>query len=239
MYSILIICPQMHSREATMTHIETTLPKDVPHQITALATVAEAQHLVGGEDPVIFTHIVINLPTPEEILDLAGQLDRSTMLAKTSILILSDSVQRQAIMKLAEGTRFQELLSEHRVSYVYKPVKPSRFAAMFDPAHESDLSIDRNRSSARRVVESHKQSYISIEKLMGNRGFKVLLVEDNPVNQKVLQKYLKKVGVHTDVAADGAECTDMVFAHNHGYYSFILVCDFLLPGAVGGTPERN
>ncbi len=36
MYSILVICPQKHSRWATTQHIEMTLPKDMPHQITAL-----------------------------------------------------------------------------------------------------------------------------------------------------------------------------------------------------------
>ncbi|KAK8094454.1 hsp90-like protein [Apiospora hydei] len=41
MYSILIVCPQTYSREATAKHIEMTLPKDIPHQITALATVEE------------------------------------------------------------------------------------------------------------------------------------------------------------------------------------------------------
>jgi CheY-like chemotaxis protein len=223
MYSILIISPQTHSREATTRHIEMTLPKDVAHQITALATVEEAQRLIAGEDPVIFTHIVVNLPSPEEILDLMGQIRKSSMVGKTTILILSDSVQRQAVLKQASGTQYEELLSEKAVTYIYKPVKPSRFAVIFDPAKERDLSIDRNRSTAQKIVENQKQSYLDAEKRMGNRGYKVLLVEDNPVNQKVLQKYLKKVGVEVEVAMDGVECTEKVFAQPHGYYSLILV----------------
>jgi len=228
MYSILIICPQMHSREATTKHIEMTLPKDIPHQITALGSVNEAQRLIGGDDSVLFTHVVVNLPSPEEIIELMDEIMRSTMVGRANILILSDSVQRQAVMKLVAGTKYEEMLSENRVTYIYKPVKPSRFAVIFDPAKERDLSIDRNRSTAQRLVEHQKQSYLDMAKRMGNKGYKVLLVEDNPVNQKVLQKYLRKVGVAVEIAADGAECTDRVFAHDHGYYSLIL-CDLHMP----------
>ncbi|WQF81528.1 Putative PAS domain, signal transduction response regulator, receiver domain, CheY-like superfamily [Colletotrichum destructivum] len=228
MYSILIICPQTHSREATAQHIEMTLPKDVPHQITALDSTEKAQRLLGGEDSVNFTHIVLNLPSPEEIIGLMEQITKSTTISNTTILILSDSVQRQAVMRLATDTKYEKLVSENIVTFIYKPVKPSRFAVIFDPDKVRDLSIDRNRSTAQRMVETQKASYQEIGKRMGNKGYKVLLVEDNPVNQKVLQKYLKKVGVDVEVAADGAECTDMVLARSHDYYSLIL-CDLHMP----------
>ncbi|KAF9870168.1 histidine kinase hhk2p [Colletotrichum karsti] len=228
MYSILIICPQTHSREATAQHIETTLPKDVPHQITALDSVDKAQALLGGDDSVNFTHIVLNLPSPEEIIGLMERIIKSTTISNTTILILSDSVQRQAVMRLAADTKYEQLVSENLVTFIYKPVKPSRFAVIFDPEKVRDLSHDRNRSTAQRMVETQKASYQEIEKRMGNKGYKVLLVEDNPVNQKVLKKYLKKVGVEVEVATDGAECTDMVFSHSHNYYSLIL-CDLHMP----------
>ncbi|KAK1688652.1 hsp90-like protein [Colletotrichum godetiae] len=228
MYSILIICPQTHSREATAQHIEMTLPKDVPHQITALDSTEKAQKLLGGEGSVNFTHIVLNLPSPEEIIGLMEQITKSTTISNTTILILSDSVQRQAVMRLATDTKYEKLVSENVVTFIYKPVKPSRFAVIFDPDKVRDLSVDRNRSTAQRMVETQKASYQEIGKRMGNKGYKVLLVEDNPVNQKVLQKYLKKVGVEVEVAADGAECTEMVFGHAHNYYSLIL-CDLHMP----------
>lgn len=227
--TILIICPQTHSREATAQHIESTLPKDRPHHITAVATMAEAQELISAENTEPFTHVVINLPSPQEILELVDQLDRSTMLETANVLVLSDSVQRQAVNKLAAGTRYEELLSEARVMYVYKPVKPSRFAVIFDPERESDNSIDRNRSNAQRLVETQKQSYLDLAQRMGNKGYKVLLVEDNMVNQKVLTKYLQKVGVDVDMAADGVECTDIVFSRPHDYYALILVSFFSSP----------
>ena len=241
MYSILIICSQNHSREATTKHIEMTLPKDIPRQITAVASVQEAHALIGGKDSVRFTHIVANLPTAEDIISLmecimhaeATQVppdsDSKNTNNTTSILILSDSIQRQAVSKLVAGTKYEDILSENRVTYIYKPVKTSRFAVIFDPAKERDLSIDHNRSTAQRLVEDQRQSYVDMEKRMGGKGYKVLLVEDNPVNQKVLQKYLRRVGVAVELAADGVECTEMVFERGWGYYSLILVCLFPCP----------
>ncbi|KAF7551053.1 hypothetical protein G7Z17_g5287 [Cylindrodendrum hubeiense] len=223
MYSILIICPQFHSREATTQHIEMTLPKDVPHQLTALATVEEAQTLIGGDDPIRFTHIVINLPSAEAIISLMQEITKTQTIDKTTIVVLSDSVQRQSVLKLAADTKYERLLSENLVTFIYKPVKPSRFAVIFDPNKMRDLSIDRNRSTAQQMVENQKASYLEIERRMGNKGYRVLLVEDNPVNQKVLMKYLKKIGVDVEVAVDGAECTNMVLSKPHQNYSLILV----------------
>jgi CheY-like chemotaxis protein len=51
----------------------------------------------------------------------------------------------------------------------------------------------------------------------------VLLVEDNATNQKVLLKFLSKVGIGVELALDGVECTDKVFSQDHSFYSLILV----------------
>ncbi|CAG8952630.1 hypothetical protein HYFRA_00009737 [Hymenoscyphus fraxineus] len=232
MYSILIICPQTHSREATTQHIEMTLPKDVPHQITALASVEEAQNLISGEDSVIFTHMVLNLPSKEEVVALIDKTNGSSSLPHTSIVVLSDPVQRQEIIKMAKDYDFDQLAKDLKVTFVFKPVKPSRFAVIFDPEKERDLSTDRNRSSAQQQVADQKQSYLDVTKRLGNRGLKVLLVEDNLVNQKVLLKFLSKVGVEVELAFDGVECTKKVFAHDHSFYSLIL-CDLHMPNKDG------
>ncbi|KAI0187228.1 hsp90-like protein [Xylaria flabelliformis] len=227
MYSILIICPQKYSREAITKHIETTLPKDVPRQITALTRASEAQNLIGGHESVTFTHVVVNLGSTEEILGITNQIAASSG-GKTTTVIMSDSVQRQAVLELASETGHPQLLADKHILFIHKPVKPSRFAVIFDPAGERDVSTDLNRSSAAQMVESQKQSYLDVEKRLGDRGIKVLLVEDNPVNQKVLSRYLKKVGIEAEIATDGMEATEKVFARSPKYYSLIL-CDLHMP----------
>jgi len=231
MYSILLICPQTHSREATTQHIEMTLPKDVPHQITGLASVDEARAMIGGVDPVIFTHIVLNLGSAEDIVALIDQIVGSVSLPHTSIVVLSDPVQRQEVIR-STGGDYDNLTKANRLTFIYKPVKPSRFAVIFDPDKERDLSTDRNRFSAQQQVANARQNYLDIGKRLGNKGHRVLLVEDNATNQKVLLKYLSKVGIAVDLALDGVECTDQVFAKPHSFYSLIL-CDLHMPNKDG------
>ncbi|RDW68348.1 hypothetical protein BP5796_09005 [Coleophoma crateriformis] len=228
MYSILLICPQKHSREATKQHIEITLPKDIPHQITPMSSVEEARAMISGEESVIFTHIVLNLPSAEEIVALIDQIFQSASFPQTSIVVLSDPVQRQEVIKLATSYDYDQLAKDNRVTFVYKPVKPSRFAVIFDPDKERDLSIDRNRSNAQQQVANQKQNYLDVGKRLGNKGLKILLVEDNLVNQKVLLKFLGKVGIAVELAMDGVECIEKVFSHPHSFYSLIL-CDLHMP----------
>jgi nitrogen-specific signal transduction histidine kinase/CheY-like chemotaxis protein len=228
LYSILVVCPQTHSREATRKHMEMTLPKDVPHQITSLASHEEAQKLLGGEDPVLFTHIVLNLSLPEEIIAMMDQILASPSMAHTSIVILSDPVQRQAVLKMATHYDYDELAKTGRVTFICKPVKPSRFAVIFDPGKERDLSTDRNRSSAKQLVATQKQHYVDVKRRLGNKGLKILLVEDNLTNQKVLLRFLSKVEIEVETAFDGVEGTDKVFAKPQGFYSLILVSVFSL-----------
>ncbi|EHK42346.1 histidine kinase, variant 2 [Trichoderma atroviride IMI 206040] len=228
MYLILIICPQTHSREATAQHIEMTLPKDVPHQITAVGSVEEAEKFIGGDDPIRFSHIVINLGEAEAVISVMDQITKSQKMDSTMILILSDSVQRQAVMRYASGTKYEKLFSEKLVNFIYKPVKPSRFAVIFDPDKIRDLSTDWNRSTAQQMLESQKASSLDLQKRMGNKGYRILLVEDNPVNQKVMMKFLKKVGLDVDIAVDGEECLDRALSRPHSYYSLIL-CDLHMP----------
>ena len=237
-YSILILCPQHNSRAATKAHIEMTLPKDVPHQLTALSTVAEAQRLIAGEDAIKFTHIVINLPSAEATMDLMMKIHRNQTSNKTQILVLLDSVQRQSIVKLAASSKNESVINDSAVTVIYKPVKPSRFAVIFDPEKVQDLSVDRNRSTAQQMVASQKASYQQIAELMGHKGYKVLVVEDNPVNQKVLTKYMNKIGVEVEIAGDGVDCTDLVLSKPHQYYSLIL-CDLHMPRKDGYTACRD
>ncbi|KAH0537018.1 hypothetical protein FGG08_006153 [Glutinoglossum americanum] len=228
LYSILVLSEQPRSREATCRHIATTLPKDIPNQITPCGSLVECQRIIDGDDPVIFTHIIVGLSVADEIIALIQQILRSAAYTSTSIVILSDPIQRTEILQLAPEYYFDQLQKEKRVQFVYKPIKPSRFAAIFDPELERDLSTDRNRSSAERVAESQKQLFVDMEKNVGNKGHRVLLVEDDQVNQKVLLKFLGKVGLQVETAVDGTECTEKVFRQVHGYYSVIL-CDLHMP----------
>ncbi|KAI9842420.1 MAG: hypothetical protein M1837_007165 [Sclerophora amabilis] len=232
MYSVLVICPHPYSLKAITRHIEMTLPKDIPHQITPRSSLLDGQQMIGGDDPLLFTHVVVNLSDPEEVIDLLKQTFHSTSHRDTTWVILADAGMRNSIKKCAPELDFGDLERGKRVRFLHKPVKPSRFADIFDPGKERTSSMDRNRSHAERAAENQKLVFTNMEKNVGNKGHKILLVEDNMVNQKVLRKFLDKVGMDVETVFDGAECTNRVLKEDHDFFSLIL-CDLHMPNKDG------
>jgi PAS domain S-box-containing protein len=189
MYSILVVCPLALSRAATVKHIETTIPKNLPSHITAPDSVDECKKMLGmlGEDdPVVFTHIVVMLHNVVEIIALVNQTLQSPAYAATSLLIITDFQQRKEIEEQAKEFDYKQLVKDtSRIRWVYKPLKPSKFAVIFDPEKLRELSTDRSQDSAQAVVVSQKQVFDEMRRRLGNRGIRVLLVEDNKTNQMV------------------------------------------------------
>lgn len=185
MYSILVVCPLKYSREATVQHIEKTLPQNIPHQITARETLSDCQQLLSGEDPVRFTHIVVVLQDIADIATLMDQVLKSAVHQATNIVIITDLAQRRALMEHAPKYDYEKLAFDRRVLFVFKPLKPSRFAVIFDPQKEREMSTDRNQDSAQQIALTQKQVFEELAARLGNRGKRVLLVEDNKTNQLV------------------------------------------------------
>lgn len=221
MFSILIVSEQPYSRIAIAHHIKMTLPKNIPNRITTTSQFSECRDLISSDGPIVFTHIVVNLPDHAEVIPLINQILSSAAHSLTTMLILTNPNQRTAIMQGAAQDCEQ---MGSRLQFIYKPIKPSRFGVVFDPANERDASMDRNRDSAQQVVESQKRVFSQMERAVGNRGHRLLLVEDNRVNQKVLLRFLERVGLEVETASDGEECVEKVFAQTPGYYGLILVC---------------
>ncbi|TNC90480.1 MAG: hypothetical protein CSH49_02690 [Alcanivorax sp.] len=62
-------------------------------------------------------------------------------------------------------------------------------------------------------------------------GTKILVVDDNPVNTKVICGYLSKLNVHPDCAASGQEALDKIIGINHQYDLIFMDCE--MPGIDG------
>ena len=65
-------------------------------------------------------------------------------------------------------------------------------------------------------------------------GRRVLLVEDNPINQEVAGELLASAGLDVDVAADGAEAVARAVAGGHD----LVLMDMQMPGVDGLTATR-
>jgi hypothetical protein len=185
MYSILVVCPLEHSREATIRHIKNTLPQGIPHQVTGQASVIEAQKMMGGDNPVLFTHVVLVLHDTAEVHAIVDQIFSSMAYGNTSVVVVSDPSQKKELIKEAPVYDYEQLHLDRRLQFIYRPLKPSKFAIIFDPQKERESSTDRNQDSAQQVVVSQKLVFEELKRRVGGKNHKVLLVEDNKINQTV------------------------------------------------------
>ncbi|KAI6866846.1 hypothetical protein KC334_g19666, partial [Hortaea werneckii] len=159
LFSILVLCPLRYSRQATVQHMDKTLPKNVPHQITAHEHVEESQRMLGGESPVVFSHIVLMLHEEHEIISLIDKVLSTPVHSNTTVVVITDLAQRRKIMELAPRYQYDKLAKDRRLLFVFKPLKPSRFGAIFDPQREREMSTDRNQDSAQQVALTQKQVF--------------------------------------------------------------------------------
>lgn len=223
-YSIIIICPAEHARMAIKQHIEHVVPYQIAANVTTLPDIGSFLALMDGSLPPTFTHIVLDIPATSDIMLFMRQMINWTGPVVPALVIITDHYQKRDILE-----DFTMLTASGRKAYlIHKPVKPSVFAMIFDPAQLRNLSKDR----AREVAQSSSDDFRHIAKLVkdkvGGRQYRVLLVEDSDVNRMVIQRYLKKVALENDSAKDGQQCVDMVQAKGPGYYS-LIICDIQMP----------
>ncbi|KAI9374282.1 hypothetical protein BJX61DRAFT_317753 [Aspergillus egyptiacus] len=223
-YTIVILCPLENTRKAITQHIEQVIPHEIQHSIISFPEVEDWKDSPAFESSPRLTHLVINLPNVDEIVDIINYVATRDADVAPALVIISDLYQKRQIT-----SNISELsLSGKRVFTVPKPVKPSAFSPIFDPANRRDLSKDRNQDMAREINNNFKTMSKMVKEVIGNKGYRVLLVEDDETNRMVMMKYLDKIKVMAETAGDGQQCTEMVFSKEPGYYS-LIICDIQMP----------
>jgi hypothetical protein len=153
--------------------------------VTGQASVIEAQKMMGGDNPVLFTHVVLVLHDTAEVHAIVDQIFSSMAYGNTSVVVVSDPSQKKELIKEAPVYDYEQLHLDRRLQFIYRPLKPSKFAIIFDPQKERESSTDRNQDSAQQVVVSQKLVFEELKRRVGGKNHKVLLVEDNKINQTV------------------------------------------------------
>lgn len=238
-YSIVVICPAHYARAAIKQHVEQVVPHQIAVNVTTLSSIQEYHDLVNGATTAMFTHVVLDLPISHDLMLFMRQMLSFDAAIIPTLVIITDHYQKRDI-----ADEYSALTKAGRVAYmVHKPVKPSVFALIFDPAQQRNLSKDRNRDMAQSVTEDFKNVAERVKNTLSGKGYRVLLVEDSDVNRmviicfppegltsltmiQVILKYLKKVDLASETATNGQECLDMVMSKQPGYYSLILVSTF-------------
>lgn len=184
-YSILIVCPQENTRRTTEAHIKQILPQSIPAQVTTSDDVIASHSIISGEEPIKFTHVVLQLNDATHVLAFMDLIFHSKSHSHTSIVLITDQSQQGIIMAETSTLDYNQLVASRRLHFVLKPAKPPKFAKIFDPKQENALSKDHSRANAAEAVDVTKQAFRRFEEILGDRGIRVLAVEDNKLNMKV------------------------------------------------------
>ncbi|KAL5340092.1 hypothetical protein BJX70DRAFT_397105 [Aspergillus crustosus] len=223
-YFIAILCPLENTRKAITQHIEQVVPHEIRHAITSFSDVEDWKDSTNYGPASHPTHLVVNLPNVDETVEVIDFVAAQELDTSPTLVLISDLYQKRRI-----SPNIKELLSSgRRVFTVPKPVKPSAFSPIFDPGNRRDLSKDRNQDMAREINNNFKTMSKMVKEVIGNKGYRVLLVEDDETNRMVMMKYLDKIKIMAETAGDGQQCTDMVFSKEPGYYS-LIICDIQMP----------
>lgn len=185
-YSIVVICPAGYAREAIKQHIEEVVPHQIAVNVTTLSAVQDFLDLVHGAAAPMFTHVVLDLPISPDLIRFMRQMVELKTAMIPTLVIITDHYQKREI-----ADEYSALTKAGRIAYmVHKPVKPSVFALIFDPAKQRHLSKDRNRDMAQSVSEDFKNVAERVKNALSGKGHRVLLVEDSEVNRTVRGAHL-------------------------------------------------
>jgi len=180
LYSILVVSPLRWSRLSTVIHVENSLPLNTAHHVSQVESLAECQQMIGGNESIVFTHIVVVLRDSGALVELIEQSRSST-----SIVVICDLKQKRDMFTDYPKVDFASLKLKRRVQFVFKPLKPSKLAAIFDPQKSRAMSADPHHDSVQQIKDNQSLLFDDTARRLGNRGFRVLLVEDNKINQQV------------------------------------------------------
>lgn len=162
-----------------------TVSLDRPETVVETLVAAHAQGMA-------FDMAIIDIQLPGfNGFELAGMIRKTQGLTKLPLLALSSSMNR--IAKQCQHSGFNAFLT--------KPVRRERlFAILRQMLGKKGAGPDSREElvTSRAIAEEKK------------RTVRILLVEDNPVNQKLAIKMLTKGGYNVELACNGQVAVDMI-----------------------------
>jgi two-component system, sensor histidine kinase and response regulator len=149
--------------------------------------------------------------------EAARRIKQNSRLTRIPIIVLVSAYGREELMWRAEAAGLD--------GFLIKPISPS---VMFDTIIQA-LTKDTSRESG-----PFDRKVPALDRLKGLEGARVLIVEDNDLNQQVAMEILAGAGMIVSLAGNGQEALDAVQA-NH--YDAILM-DVQMPVMDGYTATR-
>ncbi len=144
--------------------------------------------------------VLIDMQMPEiDGITLGLQIKADATIADIPLIMLTSTNQRDEV---------KTALSIGFTSYLVKPVKPSRLldTIMNILGHQSKLDSSQVFKIEQPSIKMLDQEIVSITK----SKLKLLVAEDNLVNQKVFLKQLHNLGYEADIVANGQEVLQLL-----------------------------
>ncbi len=166
-------------------------------------------------EPFDIAVIDLNMPKLSGI-DISAQIRKIPNLRKTKILMMP-SINDHELIKTSRGSLID--------SYLFKPIRQTEFYG-----HLSDLvknNFDPKENAERAALAGKLESNTPKTVLApakatspSNSPVKILIAEDNLVNQKVIRNQIEKLGYIAEVKNNGQEVLDVIA---DGDYALILM----------------
>lgn len=105
---------------------------------------------------------------------------------------------------------------------------------------ESELGKGSTFSFTLRLkwAEADESKNAPVTDILDLKGKRILIAEDNELNQEIIQTILEDYGILVELAADGQIALDMMKASKPGYYDMILM-DIMMPNMDGLEATRQ
>ncbi len=138
---------------------------------------------------------------------LARRIKADDHISETVLIMLTSMSQQ------AETSRF---IAIGFAAYLLKPVYQSKLLEAIEAAWAKKVASagGTHPEQADPIPQPDPELTMS-EKNTGAEGLKILLAEDNLVNQMVAKRILQKLGCEVDIAADGQKAVDMQTAQHY------------------------
>jgi CheY-like chemotaxis protein/HPt (histidine-containing phosphotransfer) domain-containing protein len=152
---------------------------------------------------------------------LGGEINSDPQLSQARVVLLT-SMDRHGDMRRFAAMGF--------AGYLAKPVKARELLVCLDKVLARDAQ-DFHTQTHPIVTTNTFHEHLAARRFSG----RVLLVEDNAVNQKVAQRFLQRLGCEVTVVENGAES---ITAWEQGDYQLVLM-DVQMPVMDGYTATRE
>jgi two-component system, sensor histidine kinase and response regulator len=129
-------------------------------------------------------------------IELAKKIKADTSISSTKLIVMS------SIGRRGESSKARQAGVE---AYLTKPVRQSQLydAIATVIAKPEEEAVASEKEEEKQLVTSH-----SLKQAKARSRVRILVAEDNQVNQKVAVKMLERLGYKADVAADGLETVE-------------------------------